>query len=67
MSDDRTTWKKSSYSGGSGGNCIEVACAAADGVAVRDSKDREGPKLAFEPGQWRRFAAGLKAGRFDVA
>jgi len=61
------TWRKSSYSGTQGGNCIEVARAAADGVAVRDSRDREGPKLAFAPGQWRRFAAGVKAGRSDAA
>jgi Domain of unknown function (DUF397) len=60
------TWRKSSYSGTQGGNCIEVAGAAADGVAVRDSQDREGPELAFGPGQWRRFAAGMKAGRPDV-
>jgi Domain of unknown function (DUF397) len=60
------TWRKSSYSGGEGGNCIEVARAAADGVAVRDSKDREGPGLAFGPGPWRRFAARVKSGRFDL-
>jgi hypothetical protein len=61
------TWRKSSYSGTQGGNCVEVARATADVVAVRDSKDREGPRLAFGPGQWRRFAAGVKAGRFDLA
>jgi hypothetical protein len=61
------TWHKSSHSGGEGGNCVEVARAAADVVAVRDSKDREGPRLAFGPGQWRRFAARVKAGRFDLA
>jgi hypothetical protein len=60
------TWRKSSYSGTQGGNCIEVARAAAGGVAVRDSKDRQGPWLAFGPGQWRRFAAGVKAGRHAV-
>ncbi|MEU6034034.1 DUF397 domain-containing protein [Actinomadura sp. NPDC047616] len=41
-------WRKSSYSGSNGGNCIELADAAgavADAVAVRDSKDPDGPVL----------------------
>jgi hypothetical protein len=59
-------WRKSSYSGTQGGNCVEVAPAPAEGVAVRDSKDREGPGLAFGTGPWRRFAARVKAGRFDL-
>ncbi|HWG62438.1 MAG TPA: DUF397 domain-containing protein [Streptosporangiaceae bacterium] len=61
------TWRKSSYSGTQGGNCVEVARPAADVVTVRDSNDREGPRLAFGPGQWRQFAAGVKAGTFDLA
>ncbi|MWA04267.1 DUF397 domain-containing protein [Actinomadura sp. LD22] len=42
------TWRKASRSGENGGNCIELADAAgavADAVAVRDSKDPEGPVL----------------------
>jgi hypothetical protein len=35
-------------------------------IAVRDSKDREGPKLAFTPGSWREFTGLLKDGRFDL-
>ncbi len=60
-------WRKSSYSGTQGGNCVEVARAGIGVVAVRDSKDGEGPRLAFGPAQWRRFAAGVKAGTFDAA
>jgi Domain of unknown function (DUF397) len=30
-------------------------------IAVRDSKDPGGPRLAFGPGQWRAFAAQVKA------
>jgi hypothetical protein len=56
------TWRKSSYSGGNGGNCIEVGVPAeAARVLVRDTKDRPGPVLAFAPQAWRRFADQLKA------
>jgi len=37
---DRATWRKSSYSGTNGGNCIEAARDLPGVVAVRDSKDR---------------------------
>jgi hypothetical protein len=54
------TWRKSSYSGANGGNCIEIA-AAAHTVAVRDSKDPDGPMLAFGPNDWQQFADEVKA------
>lgn len=53
------TWRKSSYSGGSGGNCVEVADAASV-VAVRDTKDRDGGTLTFAAGAWAAFTAALK-------
>jgi hypothetical protein len=59
---DGLTWRKSSYSGSNGGNCIEVA-ATPDAVAVRDSKNPHGPVLAFDPQDWQRFADQVKAGR----
>ncbi|SNT56544.1 protein of unknown function [Actinomadura meyerae] len=37
-------WRKSSHSGPNGGNCVELADAAGV-VAVRDSKDPDGPVL----------------------
>lgn len=61
-------WRTSSYSGGNGGQCVEVATvngrqSEPDGVClVRDSKDPGGPVLAFGPGQWRLFTAGVKPG-----
>lgn len=55
---DDVTWRKSSYSGSNGGNCIEVAAASA--VAVRDSKDPGGPELAFPAVAWTAFARQLK-------
>jgi hypothetical protein len=49
-------WRKSSYSGNGGGNCVEVG-AAAPSIAVRDTKqDGTGPVLRFPPAAWRRFA-----------
>ena len=54
-------WRTSSYSGANGGNCIEIA-AAARTVVVRDSKDPDGPVLAFRPNDWQRFADRVKAG-----
>jgi uncharacterized protein DUF397 len=59
-------WRKSSYSSGNGGDCIEVARDMPGAVAVRDSKDPEGPKLAFTPAAWREFTGLLKDGRFDI-
>jgi len=60
-------WRKSSRSGSNGGNCVEVARNLPGIVAVRDSKDPDGPALAFSPGDWRAFTAGVKAGRFHLA
>ncbi|TYK49379.1 DUF397 domain-containing protein [Actinomadura decatromicini] len=41
-------WRKSSRSSNNGGNCVEVA-RLGDTVAIRDSKDPEGPKLLLTP------------------
>jgi hypothetical protein len=51
-------WRKSSRSGGEGGNCVEVARLAA-GIGVRDSKDAAGPVLRFAPAAWVTFLADL--------
>ena len=55
------TWRKSTYSNGSGGNCVEVANLP-NGRAVRDSKHPQGPILVFATDQWRAFVQGIKAG-----
>jgi hypothetical protein len=59
MSTDET-WVKSSYSGGQGGDCVEVASFPADQVAVRDSKDQAGPRLQFTCEAWDVFTAAMK-------
>ncbi|MEU8687106.1 DUF397 domain-containing protein [Streptomyces sp. NPDC048665] len=57
---DAATWHKSSYSGGSGGDCLEVTAAHPTLVPVRDSKTPHGPKLAFRPSAWSAFVDHLK-------
>ena len=59
------TWRKSSYSGGNGGGCVEVAESPGQ-VLVWDSKDRKGPVLTFTPDEWRAFAARVRRGELDL-
>ncbi|MFC5169948.1 DUF397 domain-containing protein [Streptomyces mutomycini] len=54
------TWHKSSYSGGDGGNCLEVAEGSPGLVPVRDSKTADGPALVFRTAAWAAFVTGLK-------
>jgi hypothetical protein len=49
-------WRKSSFSGGGNGGCVEVAFST-ERVGVRDSKDAAGPALRFSAAQWRVFTA----------
>lgn len=63
---DHAVWRKSSYSGHNGGNCVEVADNLPGGIAVRDSKDPSGPVLTFTPAEWRAFVAGVRGGEFDL-
>ncbi len=51
-------WRKSSRSGSSD-QCVEVATNVPGVVGVRDSKDRAGAVLTFEPYAWRVFVAAL--------
>jgi len=55
------TWRKSSYSGNNGGDCVEVATATRI-IAVRDSKDPDGSVLAFAADTWAAFAERVKTG-----
>jgi hypothetical protein len=48
-------WRKSTYSGSNGGDCVEVA--SADGVMVRDTTDRDGGTLTFTAEAWAKFTA----------
>jgi hypothetical protein len=45
-------WRKASYSGNGGGNCVEIAALPNGGRAVRDSKDPNGTVLILSAAQW---------------
>lgn len=60
-------WRKSSYSGDNGGNCVEVARNLPGAIAIRDSKDPDGPKLVFAPEDWDAFVSCLRAGESGLA
>ncbi|MGM1059751.1 DUF397 domain-containing protein [Saccharothrix sp. Mg75] len=55
------TWRKSSYSGPNGGNCVEVAHTGTS-TGVRDSKNPGGGVLVFGTGAWTRFLVGRAGG-----
>lgn len=51
-------WRKSSFSSGSGGACVEVA--SSDDVAVRDTTNRDGGTRTFSAAAWAAFTAPLR-------
>nr|WP_051467158.1 DUF397 domain-containing protein [Actinomadura oligospora] len=61
----RGVWRKSSRSSDTGGQCVELAGCAHD-VAVRDSKDPDGPKLVFDASVFGAFARRVKSGALDL-
>lgn len=58
-------WRKSTRSGAEGGDCVEVA-GLPGAVAVRDSKDPEGPVLGLSHSAFRALTRDIHAGRFDL-
>jgi Domain of unknown function (DUF397) len=59
-------WRKSSYSGNGGSDCVEAATNLPGIVAVRDSKDRGGAKLTVGDQTWSAFIQGIKRREFDL-
>jgi hypothetical protein len=60
-------WRKSTRSGPDGNSaCVEVAFLDNGDVAVRDSKDRQGPALVFRSHEWTAFVGGIKEGEFEL-
>jgi hypothetical protein len=53
-----SSWRKSSYSGDNGGECVEVATT--EDVLIRDTTDSNGPVLTFTTHAWRTFTAAIK-------
>jgi hypothetical protein len=62
----RAQWRKASRSNSNGGACVEVARNLPGAVAVRDSKDPNGPKLIIPAAGWQAFTAGVKADRHGL-
>jgi len=58
-------WQKSSFCNGAS-SCVEVAPLADGNVALRDTKDQDGPILVFTPAEWAAFTAGVRDGEFDL-
>jgi hypothetical protein len=59
---DVTRWVKSTYSGPTGGNCVEVAVLAGGRVAVRDSRHPASLALVFLAAEWAAFVARARDG-----
>lgn len=60
----RVAWRKSRHSNPSG-NCVEVAALPDGRIAVRDSRDPDGPRLTYTRGEVGAFVRGAKAGAYD--
>jgi len=58
MTEQESSWFKSSYSGSSGDNCVELAVRA-ELVKIRDSKDLRIQPLAVSRTAWSRFATSV--------
>ncbi|NEA20197.1 DUF397 domain-containing protein [Streptomyces halstedii] len=58
-------WFKSTYSDGTGNNCVEAADLAPQ-IAVRDSKDKQGPALVFPCDSWNSFVSSLSQGEIAL-
>lgn len=59
-------WRKSSYSSSTGQNCVEVATNLPRIVAVRDSKNPDGPNLLVRLADWQAFLIHVQAGRLGL-
>ncbi|AQT73459.1 DUF397 domain-containing protein [Streptomyces sp. fd1-xmd] len=55
------TWRRSSYSNGTGGECVEVADGLSGVVPVRDSKRPDGGVVVVSAVAWVPFVASLRA------
>jgi hypothetical protein len=57
-------WRKSARSGPTGGNCVEVAFLTGGDVALRNSRQPDGPALIFTMAEWDAFLGGARDGEF---
>ncbi|MGN5378508.1 DUF397 domain-containing protein [Streptomyces lasalocidi] len=54
-------WRKSSYSGDQGGDCVEIADTPCATLAIRDSKTPAGPILTLDPAAFTTFVTWASA------
>jgi hypothetical protein len=54
-----SSWRKSSYSGANGGECVEIGTTA-NVVLVRDTTNRSGDTLRMPVDAWRAFLTSIK-------
>jgi Domain of unknown function (DUF397) len=67
MEDKELKWRKSSYSGGNGGECVEVGSSPASPVVgIRDTKSRERGMLTVAPEAFGALLASVRAGELDL-
>ena len=64
ITDPGPRWRKSTRSHGNG-DCVEMAALSDGRVAVRDSKDPNGPILTFTRSEIRAWLGGVRDGEFD--
>ncbi|WP_242909339.1 DUF397 domain-containing protein [Actinomadura terrae] len=62
---NQVTWRKSSHSGGEGGQCVELASLDSS-VGVRDSKDPQGPHLSVGREALAGLLGRIKSGELDL-
>lgn len=60
-----TEWRKSSHSTGQGGDCVELA-AITPTIAIRDSKDPNGPHLIVSTATAQTVIDAIKQGHHDL-
>lgn len=60
MEQHHSTWRKSSYSGTNGGQCVEVGSAASV-VMVRDTQDHDGVTLSVPAHAWATFTGKIQS------
>jgi hypothetical protein len=65
--DNTAPWIKSSFSGPTGGNCVEVSFLADGQVALRNSRQADASALVFTRAEWDAFLRGARSGEFDQA
>jgi hypothetical protein len=61
---DHVLWRTTTLC--NNGSCVEVAFVDDSGVAIRDSKNRQGPILQFASAEWEAFVGGVHRGEFDL-